>query len=70
MNDTSLSFWITVRRNERTPKFYSAASTREEADAIAARENAAEVDRLRIRAAERAQTIEQCDKYTYEVVQR
>lgn len=70
MNDTSLPFWVTVRRNDRTPKFYSAATTREEADVIAARENSAEVDRRKVRAAERGQTVDQCDKYTYEVVQR
>lgn len=70
MNDTSLRFWITVRRNAGQPKFYSAAPTREDADAIATRENTAEVERRRIRAAERAQPIDHCDQYTYEVVQR
>lgn len=69
-NDQSLPFHVTVRRNQGPRKFYSGAATKDEAQKIAADRNAKEVLLRAKRAAERAQTVGECDKYTYEVMQK
>ena len=68
--DQSLPFHVTVRRNDGPQKFYSGAADLATAEAIAADRNAKEADLRRVRAAERAQPIERCDLYVYEVQAR
>lgn len=67
MNDQTKPFWVTVRRNDGKPKFYSGVDTREEAQAIADFRNKVEMDLRKERAAEHGRPVKDTDLYTYEV---
>ena len=66
-NDHSLPYWVTVQRNDGSPKFYSGTSTLEEAIALTLSKNTEEESLRSKRAAQHARPVVDEDTYTYKV---